>query len=149
MLVQHILDAKKQQAALLTVDRGDTVADATRLLAEHRVGALLVSPDGVTLAGIVTERDVMRELGKRGAAVLEDRVENVMTPEVKTCTVADTVERVMTLMSRGRFRHVPVINERGLVGVLSIRDVMDARLREIETEKGDLEKMVAGYDYSA
>lgn len=138
MRAKDILDRKGHEVATVTPDT--TVRDAVAELARHNVGALVVSPDGSQVVGIMSERDVVRRLATDGAAVLDRPVEAIMKREVKTCTPTDTTDDLMGTMTEGRFRHMPVIEE-GLIGIISIGDVVKVRIDELATEREQL----AGY----
>lgn len=138
MRAKDILDRKGHEVATVTPDT--TVRDAVAELARHNVGALVVSPDGSEVAGIMSERDVVRRLATDGAAVLDRPVEAIMKREVKTCSPADTTDDLMGTMTEGRFRHMPVVDD-GLVGIISIGDVVKVRIDELATEREQL----AGY----
>jgi CBS domain-containing protein len=132
MTVKAILDRKDSDVA--TVEPTADLASAVKMLAARRIGALVViGPDG-RIAGIVSERDVIRVLAERGAAVLEQPVAQVMTRKVVTCTRADTMSSIMELMTAGKFRHLPVVEGDQLVGIISIGDVVKYRVQEIEFE---------------
>lgn len=133
MNVQSILAAKGREVA--TISQTATLADAVRQLRDHGVGALVVSGDGSAIEGIVSERDVVRSLAAHGASALGRSVGSVMSTEVVTCSENDIVERLMTLMTEGRMRHLPVVDEEGmLAGIVSIGDVVKNRLGELESE---------------
>lgn len=144
MLVQQILKAKSDDG-VVTVAPGTSLAKAAELLSSRRIGAVIVSPDGKRVAGILSERDIVRELGRRGAACMSDRVDDVMTARVAGCRVTDTADMVMQMMTEGRFRHMPVIQGDQMVGLISIGDVVKARLSELEHEKDALEGMIKGF----
>lgn len=119
-----------------------TVADAVRRLADAQVGALIVCDADRRIRGVISERDVVRILAKRGAAALEQRVEDVMTRDVHSCGPQETVARAMALMTRFRFRHLPVVDAGKLVGVISIGDLVKHRVHEMELETGVLRDRV-------
>jgi CBS domain-containing protein len=132
MTVKAILDRKDSDVA--TVEPTADLASAIKTLAARRIGALVViGPDG-RIAGIVSERDVIRVLAERGAALLEQPVAQVMTRKVVTCTRADTMSSIMELMTAGKFRHLPVVEGDQLVGIISIGDVVKYRVQQIEFE---------------
>ena len=143
MLVSHILKSKSD-AGVVTLAPGSTVAEAAEILSARRIGAVIVSRDGRQVAGIVSERDVVREIGRRGAACLVDAVESLMTAQVTTCARSDTADRVLELMTAGRFRHIPVVEAGVMVGLISIGDVVKARLADLQHEKDALEGMIRG-----
>ncbi len=144
MLVQQILKAKSDDG-VVTVLPGSTVAKAVEVLSTRRIGAVIVSADGKNIAGILSERDVVRELGRRGTAVLGDTVDNLMTAKIVGCRRDDSVETVMQKMTDGRFRHMPVLDGAEMVGLISIGDVVKARLSELGMEKEALEGMIKGF----
>lgn len=132
MTVKAILSTKGY--SVVTIRPGATLADATQVLAKHRIGAVIVAgPDG-RVAGMLSERDIVRALAERGAAALELKVDDVMTRKVVTCTETDTVSALMEQMTNGKFRHVPVLDGERLAGVISIGDVVKYRLGEVEAE---------------
>ncbi len=144
MLVQQILKSKSDDG-VVTVPPGTLLAKAAELLSSRRIGAVIVSPDGKRVAGILSERDIVRELGRRGAHCLSDTVDNVMTSRVTGCRITDTADMVMQMMTDGRFRHMPVMQGDQMVGLISIGDVVKARLSELEHEKDALEGMIKGF----
>lgn len=143
MQVLQILKSKGDDG-VVTVVPGTTVAEVARVLSARRIGALIVSTDGKHVDGIISERDVVRELGRRGPAALSLMVEEVMTRNAVGCTRTDTTEEVMEQMSAGGFRHMPVIEQGEMVGLISIRDVIAARLSELHVEKEALTGMIMG-----
>ena len=144
MPVSTILKAKPS-AGVITVTPGSTVAEAAQLLSTKRIGAVIVSEDGAQMAGILSERDIVRELGRRGAACLNDPVEALMTRDVVTCAPGDRTNDVLQMMTDGRFRHMPVMQDGRMVGLISIGDVVKARLNELSTEVDALEGMIKGF----
>jgi CBS domain-containing protein len=121
-----------------TIDGSRSVRDALALLAERRIGALVVSADGQRIDGILSERDIARGLHERGAGLLGDPVTSVMTPEVHTCVPRVQLTDLARLMTDQRVRHVPVVEDDVLVGIVSIGDVVKARLDELEEERRQL-----------
>ncbi|GGE03509.1 CBS domain-containing protein [Gemmobacter megaterium] len=144
MLVQQILNAKPDQS-VVTVPPGSTVREAVELLAARRIGAVVVSSDGARIAGILSERDVVRELGRQGPEVLDRPVDSLMTAAITTCTRGATALQVIELMTQGRFRHLPVVEDGRMIGMISIGDVVKARLDELAMEKDALEGMIKGH----
>ncbi len=136
MIVSQILGQKGADVATVPTDA--TVADVLAELREYGIGALVVSDDGRTIAGIISERDVVRGFADNGAAMLETRVADVMTAEVITCEKKTTVDHLMAMMTERRIRHVPVVEDGVLVGIISIGDVVKSRVRELETETEQL-----------
>jgi len=129
---------------VLTVAPGTSVADAARLLAERRIGAVVVSTDGRTPQGILSERDIVRDLGRRGAVCLGEKVDALMTRNIISCTPGDNAHMVLEAMTAGRFRHMPVMDGGEMVGLISIGDVVAARIAELAMEKDALEGMIMG-----
>lgn len=144
MQVHHILKMKGD-ASVATIAPGASLAEAAELLSVRRIGSLVVSPDVARVSGILSERDIVRELGCKGAACMAERVDEVMTWDITTCTPADDARDVMQWMTDGRFRHLPVMQDDRLVGLISIGDVVKARLTELSMEKDALEGMIMGY----
>jgi CBS domain-containing protein len=144
MLVSQILKSKGSEG-VVTSAPGMSVAEAAELLSQKKIGALVISGDGRTLGGIVSERDIVREIGRRGAACLNDRVDSIMTAKVVTCGRSDQTDTVLQKMTDGRFRHIPVVEGTQLVGLISIGDVVKARLSELSAEKDALEGMIKGF----
>ena len=144
MLVSQILKSKSDDG-VVTVPPGTTVAQAAEMLSSRRIGAVVISSDGKTLAGILSERDVVRELGRRGASCLTEAVEGIMTARVVTCRRDDRADDVLQTMTDGRFRHLPVVEDGQMIGLISIGDVVKARLSELSMEKDALEGMIKGF----
>jgi CBS domain-containing protein len=140
MTVKAILSQKGND--VLTIDPAATLAAAAKLLAERRIGAVLVTGVDGRLSGILSERDIVRVLAELGADVLNERVDRVMTRKVVTCTEAETIAAIMERMTAGKFRHLPVVDQGRLVGVVSIGDVVKYRLHEIETESQALREYI-------
>tara|TARA_R110002074_G_scaffold302579_2_gene473814 strand:+ start:121 stop:555 length:435 start_codon:yes stop_codon:yes gene_type:complete len=144
MLVQQILKMKSAEG-VVTLAPGSTLADAAKLLSERKFGAIVISPDGSKVAGILSERDIVRELGKRGPQCMADLVDDVMTSEIITCTRSEGSGEVLAKMTSGRFRHMPVMEGDEMVGLISIGDVVKAQLAELAMEKEALESMIKGF----
>lgn len=143
MLVSQILKSKSDDG-VVTLPPGTSIAKVTETLSQRRIGAVVISTDGKQVAGIVSERDVVREIGRRGPACLSDTVDAIMTARVTTCTRGDHADEVLQKMTDGRFRHIPVVENGQMVGLISIGDVVKARLSELEHEKDALEGMIRG-----
>ena len=141
MRAKDILDRKGHEVATITPQT--TVRGAVTALARHNVGALVVSPDGTEVAGIMSERDVVRRLATDGAAVLDRPVEEIMKVEVRTCAPTTSTDELMGIMTEGRFRHLPVVED-GLVGIVSIGDVVKVRIDELAHEREQLAGYIAG-----
>lgn len=136
MTVATILAAKGRD--VFTVQPNQTLQEAARILAERRIGAVLIADGGDRLKGILSERDIVRAVALRGAAALDDPIESHMTRNVVTCTEANLVSEVMEEMTKGRFRHLPVIRDGRLSGMVSIGDVVKHRIAEAEAESRSL-----------
>lgn len=142
MHVEGLLRNKGDDVA--TVAPSATVGVVVAALAEHKVGALVVSDDGTTVAGIVSERDVVRALAEHGDALLDHEVATIMTSEVVTCTMSTTVNELSSLMTEGRMRHVPVVVDGRLAGIVSIGDVVKTHIKDLEHEKQALHEYITG-----
>jgi len=132
MTVGIILTHKGRDVA--TIDPAQSLAEAIQLLAEKRIGAALVLGADRRLAGIISERDIVRALAERGAAVLNEPISGTMTRKVETCNESETVANIMERMTAGKFRHLPVVDQGRLVGIVSIGDIVKHRVHEMERE---------------
>lgn len=139
MTVQAILDSKGHDILSVPVDA--TLKDAIKILSERRIGAVLVMKSG-RIEGILSERDIVRVLGQRGAAVLDEPVSETMTRKVVTCRQADTAAAIMEKMTLGKFRHLPVVENDKVVGLISIGDIVKFRVREYEHEQESLREYI-------
>jgi CBS domain-containing protein len=139
MRISEVLSSKPIKD-VITVTPDATVRELVGLLAQHNVGALVVC-DGDELAGIVSERDVVRRL-QEDETVLDREVSSIMTSEVKTCAPDQRVTDLMQVMTTGRFRHMPVLEDGRLVGIVSIGDVVKHRMNELEFERDQLDSYV-------
>lgn len=144
MLVQQILKSKSK-GGVITVPPHSTVADAAATLAQNRIGSVVISPDGLQAVGILSERDIVRELSQLGARCLGAQVQECMTRRLVTCTRSDTAEAILHQMTEGRFRHMPVVEQGGLIGLITLGDVVKSRLDELSMEKTALEGMIMGH----
>lgn len=144
MLVSQILKTKADDG-VVTVPPGTTVGKVAETLSTRRIGAVIVSPDGKRVSGIVSERDVVRELGRRGPACMTETVDSIMTANTIGCRREDRADDVLQKMTDGRFRHMPVMDGNQMVGLISIGDVVKARLTELAMEKDALEGMIKGF----
>jgi len=124
----------RKPADTITVEATQAIKDAAELLAEKKIGAVVVTENGDSVVGILSERDVVRGLASKGPSVLTLRVSDLMTAPVMTCTRSDSADDVMKRMSEGRFRHMPVVEGDKLVGVISIGDVVKNRITSLEQE---------------
>jgi CBS domain-containing protein len=140
MRVSAILSAKGSNVA--TIAPGAPITEAVNELRVRGVGALVVSGDGRRIEGILSERDVVRRLAERGDSVLQDPVSAVMTAEVRTCSPDDSCETLAWLMTEHRHRHLPVVVDDQLVGIISIGDVVKARLSQLEDETRQMQDYI-------
>lgn len=143
MFIKGILANKASQKVHMIAPTA-TIQEAVADLSSHRVGVLVISSDGKALDGVLSERDIVRELGRHGGSVLHDNVGNLMTKNVKTCTADDSAEDVLQTMTDGRFRHIPVMDGTKIVAMISIGDLVKARLDEIEQENNSIVEMIRG-----
>ncbi|HEV7192629.1 MAG TPA: CBS domain-containing protein [Jatrophihabitantaceae bacterium] len=141
MKISDIL--RHKGSTVVTISPSDAVTALVSQLADHKVGALVVA-NGDTVAGIVSERDVVRRLAERGAAILELTVADIMTTDVVSCDPQDSVDSVAATMTERRIRHMPVISDGGLVGIVSIGDVVLSRIQQLEQDRGQLEQYITG-----
>lgn len=144
MLVSKILETKPE-GGVISVKPNSTVGDATKVLSDKRIGTLVVSTDGDTLEGILSERDIVRALGVSGPACLEQKVHELMTAKIITCEPTEQADSVLAKMTEGRFRHMPVMVDGKMVGLISIGDAVKARLAELSMEKDALQGMIMGH----
>ena len=136
MIVKTILSAKGGD--VISIEPTATLETAVRTLADHRIGALLVLGPDRRVVGILSERDIVRVLAEQGAGVLNQPLSQVMTRKVVTCNSSDTIGVIMERMTAGKFRHVPVVEQEQVIGVVSIGDVVKYRLQEMEHESAAL-----------
>lgn len=140
MRINDVLSSKSS-ADVVTISSSASVRELIGLLAEHNVGALIVSDDGDSVHGIVSERDVVRRLHEN-AAVLDSVVGDIMTSDVRTCEAEDDLNSLMKVMTEHRIRHVPVVSDGRLTGIISIGDVVKNRIGELEFERDQLDSYV-------
>ncbi|WP_026406013.1 CBS domain-containing protein [Actinomadura rifamycini] len=136
MRIRDIL--RRKGDAVVTVPPGSTVRELLAVLAEHNVGAVVVSADGATIAGIASERDVVRRMHEHGAALLDRPVSEIMTAEVRSCAPGDLVQDLRLTMTEHRFRHMPVVEDGRLAGIVSIGDVVKSAIDALESEREHL-----------
>ncbi len=136
MLVAHLLEVKGTMVATTTSDT--TVGAVVAELVRHRVGALVVSPDGRQIEGIVSERDIVLRLSELHVDLLGRTVATIMSTSVRVCSPSDDVESIMNLMTEQRIRHVPVVDDGRLCGIISIGDVVKSRIGELEKDRNEL-----------
>ncbi|MEM1274474.1 MAG: CBS domain-containing protein [Pseudomonadota bacterium] len=140
--VQKLLDRKGQNA--ITIEQNDTIASAVTILHDERIGALIVVDEAGALAGILSERDIVRKLAETPGQTLPQTVAENMTRDVVTCGTQDTMIEVLRRMSEGRFRHMPVVESGKIVGMITIGDVVNFRLNELEHEALQLKQLIVG-----
>ncbi|MEO6885865.1 MAG: CBS domain-containing protein [Jatrophihabitantaceae bacterium] len=128
---------------VVTISPSGTVKDLVALLTQHKIGALVVM-DGTHVAGIVSERDIVRRLNDAGADVLAGSVADIMTATVVSCGPEDDIDDIATTMTERRIRHMPVLDEQALVGLVSIGDVVSSRMNQLEQDRGQLEQYITG-----
>ncbi|RNL65299.1 CBS domain-containing protein [Nocardioides marmoriginsengisoli] len=140
MRISEVVAGKASQV-IVTITPDATVRELVALLAQHNIGAAVVSSDGTTVAGIVSERDIVRRLtGDDGA--LSATVSEIMTADVRTCEPGSSLDEVRTIMTDGRFRHLPVVEDGRLVGVVSIGDIVKNHIDQVEFERDQLDSYV-------
>ena len=140
MTVKEILSRKGTD--VVTAEPNATLSDAVQLLAAHRIGAVVITGADRRIVGILSERDIVRTLAEKGAKALESPIGEVMTRKVITCGVGETVSEIMERMTVGKFRHVPVIEQGRLAGIISIGDVVKSRVHQMEQESAALQEYI-------
>jgi CBS domain-containing protein len=141
MTVKAILEAKGHD--VYTIGPNEKLSEAIRVLADHRIGALVITTAERKIVGILSERDIVRVIAKQGAEALDHTVRSVMTAKVKVCNERHTVNEVMEIMTRGRFRHLPVEKDGVLDGLVSIGDVVKKRIEDVEKEAEEIRTYIA------
>jgi CBS domain-containing protein len=141
MTVSAILAGKGRD--VVTIGAGASVTEVVNLLAARKIGAVVVADEAGRIAGIVSERDVVRAMAADGAAALTRTVVSIMTRAVVTCTEGETIDSVMSRMTRGRFRHLPVVTNGHLSGIISIGDIVKARIEQVEREAEEMRAYIA------
>lgn len=144
MLVHQILKDKVDQT-VVTLPPESSLSEAAEMLSTRRIGAIIISSDGTHPLGILSERDLVRELGRVGSVCLTNPVTDVMTSKLTTASREETAVAVLQKMSDGRFRHMPVMDGDEMIGLISIGDVVKARLSELSMEKDALQGMIMGH----
>jgi len=144
MQVHQILKTKKDSAVVM-VPPGSKIKDAAKILLERRIGTVVVSADGHAIAGILSERDIVRALARKGPECLAEPVDNYMTSTVQICALSDSADAILGRMTVGRFRHMPVMENNKLVGLITIGDVVKTKLSELAMENQALESMIKGF----
>ncbi|UWQ30930.1 MULTISPECIES: CBS domain-containing protein [unclassified Leisingera] len=144
MLVQVILKSKATNG-VVTIKPDASVSEAAKLLAENKFGSVVVSADGEKPDGILSERDIVRELAATGSGCLSKPVSEYMTRKLVTCTSQSNVGGVLQQMTEGRFRHMPVVEDGKLVGIVTLGDLVKAQLAQVAMEKDALQGMIMGH----
>lgn len=142
MFVQQIL--KSKGGDIVSIGPSAGIADVAALMGKKRIGAVVVLDGDERIAGIVSERDITRGLAEHGAALLEMSADRIMTRTVVTCSPDDGIDGLMRKMTTGRFRHLPVVDQGKMVGIVSIGDIVKHRLEELEAESSLLQDYIAG-----
>lgn len=135
---------KNKGDSIISIPADCSVAEAVKVLCKHHIGAAVVLDADGSLAGILSERDVTRGLGEQGAALMDQPAKTIMTSAVTTCKPEDTVDAIMRTMTEGRFRHMPVMKDDALCGVISIGDVVKSRIDDLEHEADAMRKYISG-----
>ena len=140
MTVKAILSRKGSE--VITMDPNAALSDAVSTLARHRIGAVVITGADREVVGILSERDIVRALAERGPGALDEPLGQVMTRKVLTCTGSETIGHLMERMTAGKFRHLPVVEDGRLAGIISIGDVVKSRLEEMEQESNALREYI-------
>ena len=140
MIVKSIIDNKGRE--VVTIEPGVSLDTAAKLLAERRIGAVVVLGADDRVVGILSERDIVRSISERGAGAMQEQVSQVMTRKVVTCTLDETIHSIMERMTAGKFRHLPVVEQGRLAGIISIGDVVKNRIMEMEQESDALKSYI-------
>lgn len=143
MTVSSILESKGSNN-VITAKTNATIQDIANILAEKKIGAIVIVDDSDKVCGIASERDVVREVAKNKEQGLEQPISVCMTHAVVSCEETDTINNVMEKMTKGRFRHVPIITDGKLIGIISIGDVVKARIEQAERDAEDMKRYIAG-----
>lgn len=141
MDVKHVL-ASKNVSGVISVGPQETIASLTKKLAEMKIGAVVVLDEAEKLVGVISERDIVRALSEAGGACLHSPISAYMTASVKTASPKDNVFAVLDQMTEGRFRHMPVLENERVVGVISIGDVVKARIEALQADNAALEEFI-------
>lgn len=147
MTAARILSRKQRDT--ITIKSSAKISEAIDLLSQNNIGAVVVSDDGRTVAGILSERDIVHGFRRSGAALLETNVRDIMTTSIQTCTMADPLRNLLAVMTERRVRHLPVVEDNELVGIVSIGDVVKLRLDDLVLEAEALRGYITGAEYRA
>lgn len=141
MTVRSILSSKGND--VVTAGPASSVAEIANILADRKIGAIVMTDSANHVVGIISERDVVREIARRGAEILQEKADAVMTRKVVTCKPEHTINEVMQLMTGGKFRHLPVVENGQLTGIVSIGDVVKVRIQQAEKEADAIREYIA------
>ncbi len=142
MKVEDILQVKGNE--VVSVIESDSIRSAASTLGSRNIGAVIVKGDGDGIVGILSERDIVRHVGSKGADALNEKIAACMTPNPFTCTSATTIDELMKMMTDKRIRHMPVVDNGALIGVVSIGDVVKRKIQQAEQEAEDLKEYISG-----
>lgn len=140
MHIGHILNLKGWH--VITLAPGSTISDAAALLAKENIGIAIIVDDDTAILGVISERDIVRGVTQHGAEILDMQVEELMSTDIITCAPETSVRDVLQLMASNEIRHIPIMTDDKIVGVVSMRDVVDTRLGELETENESLRQLL-------
>ena len=143
MVIDHVI-SKKQKKSIVKISSGALLSEASKLLADNKIGALPITNNSDSILGILSERDIIKEISLKGGSGLDSKVEDVMTTTVSCCGRFDTLKSVIERMNEGRFRHMPVVENDKIVEFISISDLVLAHLNEVEFENDALKGSVTG-----
>lgn len=142
MTVSALLKNKEQK--IITISQSHSLQDVCNILAENRIGAIIVCSDSGLVEGIISERDVVKALGQSGSEILAQKVGQHMTANPITCSALETINQIMSKMTIGRFRHMPVMDGDKLIAVISIGDIVKARMEAMEHEAKAMQEYIGG-----
>jgi len=141
MKVSSLLDNKNQH--IISVSPDTEIGEVAEILRQHRIGAVIVLNGPDDIAGVLSERDIVRAVAEHGSPCLEFKAEQLMTKDVIRCALEDSIDRVMELMTEHRFRHLPVMDDRKLIGMISIGDVVKHKIEQVEAEAQQMRSYIA------
>lgn len=142
MSVSDILSVKGR--SVVTIDHNEKLHDAVQLLANKKIGAVIVLNGDATVCGILSERDIVRDIAQNGESILSQKVSTCMTQKVVSCESSESIDSLMAKMTAGKFRHLPVIDNGSLTGIISIGDVVKRKIEQAEKEAEEMKRYIAG-----
>lgn len=142
MSVSAILAEKGRE--VFTANQSTSIQEIARVLAQKKIGAAVITSDDGKVCGIASERDIVGEIAKSGKTAIDEPISNCMTQKIISCSEDDTIEILMDKMTKGRFRHLPVIEKGELVGIISIGDVVKRKIKQAEADAEDMKRYIAG-----